>query len=505
MESLWNNVKLKMKDSLPDHSFRMWIQPIEFLASENSVITLLCPNTFSRKRVKDNYIQGIINEFSTLGFADLQIELETPENICHNSSKDSPKGKGGATGDGLSGLKKKFGATTGSSQKGSTSDSLNKGLLLSDAKSSGACLNARKRSSAPKQLTLPGLNLMFDSGRILKKNYTFDQFVVGDNNDFAYSASLSLAQGARNGNSAIYLLAGTGLGKSHLSQAVGHHAMNQGITDKVFYVTAEDFTNEMVYCLKNNTINNFKEKYRRKCDVLILEDVHFLSGKDATQKELAMTLDYLLDAEKRLIFSGCYLPGEIPKMNEQLKSRLTMGLVTKMDAPDFSTRVKILKKKSKEYGCKIPNDVTDYIAQELCDNVRQLESGLAGVAAKASLMGEMLNIDLARSVLQNITKTKQAITVDVIKKLVCSEFGVTEQDLVSPSRKKKHVHPRQLAIYLARKYTDQPLKKIGKSFNRYHATAIYSINAVEKAMKKQGPYSEQLNYLYNKIESGKII
>ncbi len=347
---------------------------------------------------------------------------------------------------------------------------------------------------------------MFDSGRILKKDYTFDRFVVGDNNDFAYSASLSLAQGANTNstNGALYLLGGTGLGKSHLSQAVGHHAMAQGIPNRVFYVTAEDFTNEMIYSLKNNTINGFKEKYRKKCDVLILEDIHFLSGKDATQKELAMTLDYLLDAEKKLIFSACCLPSEIPKMNEQLKSRLTMGLVTKMDSPDFNTRVKILKKISKEHGYKIPGDVTDYIAQELCDNVRQLQSGLTGVAAKASLMGDKINIELARSILDNIAKTRKSITLDVIKKLVCGEFGITEQDLVSPSRKKKHVHPRQIGIYLSRKYTDQPLKKIGRSFNRYHATAIYSINVVKKAIKQQGAFYEQLNYLYKKIESGKI-
>lgn len=491
MESYWNTVKAKLKDSLPDHSFRMWIQPIEFLSSDGESITLTCPNVFSKKRIKDHYLEDMTSAFVSLGLKRVGIKLD----VANSSSGGVLSTK---TGEKKSILTKTESDRLVSSKISSPS------IGKTDRSGSSAGSDVRKRSKLPQQLTLPGLNLMFDSGRILKRDFTFDKFVVGESNDFAYSASLSMAQGTCGGSTAIYLLADTGLGKSHLSQAVGHHAMSRGVTDKVFYVTAEDFTNEMVHCLKNNTIDAFKEKYRKKCDVLILEDVHFLSGKDATQKELAMTLDYLLDAEKKLVFSGCYLPADIPKMNEQLKSRLTMGVVTKMEAPDFRTRVKILKKKSKEKGCPLPDDVLDYIAQELCDNVRQLESGLNGVATKAALMGDTLDMELAQSVLRNIARTQKKITLDGIKKLVCNEYGVTEQDLLSPSRKKIHVHPRQIAIYLARKYTDQPLKQIGKSFNRYHATAIYSINAVEKGLKTQGAYSEQLNYLYKKIESGSI-
>ena len=493
MESYWNTVKANLKGALPGHSFRMWIQPMEYLSSDDESITLTCPNVFSKKRVKDHYLQNMKDAFSELGLKNIGIELDIAKIPSKKTGKERPDINNPSA--------KKLPLTKVESDRltaaARTSRVVRKGQPV---KKTGG----RGRSNGPQQLTLPGLNLMFDSGRILKRDFTFDKFVVGSNNDFAYSASLSMAQGSGGGAGAIYLLADTGLGKSHLSQAVGHHAMAQGVSDKVFYVTAEDFTNEMVHSLKNNTIDAFKEKYRRKCDVLILEDVHFLSGKEATQKELAMTLDYLLDAEKKLIFSGCYLPSDIPKMNDQLKSRLTMGVVTKMEAPDFKTRVKILKNKSKEKGCRLPEDVLHYIAQELCDNVRQLESGLNGVATKAALMGDSLDMRLAQSVLENIEKTRRAITLDGIKKLVCNEYGVTVDELVSPSRKKIHVHPRQIAIYLARKYTDQPLKQIGKSFNRYHATAIYSINAVEKGIKKQGAYTEQLNYLYKKIESGNI-
>ncbi len=557
MESIWNQVKENMKNLLPDHSFRMWIQPIQFIGFEFSttdnsdthilrcepkgfetkvdkviedslnsvVIKLLCPNSFSKKRIKDNYIVGMTQEFLKLShefkLANVVIELDIASNyntgVKTNSSHKEKRVKIENHKTDSININKKSGLIAVSAAeltsyvaKLGETNPINKRKSIintSNGKISATHQLGSKNqryASAPDQLPLPGLNRIFDTGRMLKKDFTFDHFVVGNNNDFAYTASLSLAQGVNSSNSAIYLLAGTGLGKSHLSQAVGHHVISQGITDKVFYVTAEDFTNEMVHAIKNYTISNFKEKYRKKCDVLILEDIHFLSGKEATQKELAMTLDYLLDANKKIIFSGCYLPDDIPKMNDQLKSRLTMGLVTKMDAPDFETRVKILKKKSQTNGYKVPNSVIEYIAQELCDNVRQLESGLSGVIAKGSLMGEKITPELARAVLENISKSKKNITIDSIKRLICTEFGISEAELVSTSRKSKLVYPRQMAIYLARKYTDQPIKTIGKSFNRYHATAIHSINAVEKAIEQQGAVSKQLTYLYKKIESGKI-
>ncbi|MDY0376063.1 MAG: chromosomal replication initiator protein DnaA [Desulfobacterium sp.] len=469
MELYWERVKLEIKNSLPDHSYRMWIQPMGYITASDNVVKLSCPNLFSKKRINDNYLAGIESQFTKLGLGRIKIDLT----VETRGAKKAPARSTAIPGDAGS-----YPLTP---------------------------LNFGQRPNRPMQMALPGLNIRSDSGRMLKKEYTFDRFVVGENSDFAYSASLALAQTSSVNNGAIYLLSDTGLGKSHLSQAVGHHVIAQGFTDKVYYVTAEDFTNEMVSSIKNNTINGFKEKYRKKCDVLILEDVHFLSGKDATQKELAMTLDYLMDAEKKIIFSGCYLPDDIPKMNEQLKSRLTTGMVTKIEPPNFKTRVKILKNKSKHDGFVIPNDVTEYLAQELCDNVRQLESGLMGVARKSALMGEKIDLNLARGVLATISRTRKTITVDLIKKLVCDEFSLSEQDLVSSSRKQKIVKPRQVAMFLARKYTDQPLKTIGRSFNRYHATAIYSINAVEKQLKQQGGFAEQMNYLYKKIESGKIV
>ena len=460
MESFWEQVKYQLKNILPDHSYRMWIDPVEHLSHDDNHIKLSSPNAYFVKRLKDNYLPLFEEEFLKLGINDINIEFEVTSNrkFC---SKEKNKETGAYPALSL----------------------------------------PMKRS---KQLNLPGLNERFNNGRMFKKGFTFDDFVVGNNSNFAYSASLSLAQGKRNGSNILYILAKTGLGKSHLSQAVGYHIITNSLSKRVYYATAEEFTNEMIFSLKNRTIERFKEKYRKQCDVLILENVHFLSGKEATQSELAITLDYLLDADKKVIFSGCELPDDIPKLNDQLKSRLSLGLVTEIDKPDYATRVRILKRKSKVFGYNIPNQVTEYIAQELCDDVRQLESGLFGVAAKGHLMGYNIDIELAKSVLANITKAKKRITVESIKKMVCKEFSITETDIVSASRKSRIVKPRQMAIFLSRKYTDQPIKKIGNSYNKYHATAIYAINAVERELKQKSVISEQIKYLSKKIESGKL-
>ncbi|MBA3013209.1 MAG: chromosomal replication initiator protein DnaA [Proteobacteria bacterium] len=479
MELSWEKVKFQIKKSIPDHSYRMWIEPLALIDYDATGITLATPNDFFVKRIKDNYLDIFQREFSNLGQS-VTIEFQT-------SGKKEAKGFP---------IDKELNIKlTKDPEKSQEKDKYARAY---------PALAARPRWKKPEQATLPGLDASFNGGRMLKKGYTFDDFVVGDNSNFAYSASLSLAQGKINGAGILYLLGKTGLGKSHLSQAVGHHMMTNNISNRVYYVTAEDFTNEMIFSIRNQTIDQFKEKYRKKCDVLILEDIHFLSGKVATQKELAITLDYLLDADKKIIFSGCELPEDIPKLNDQLKSRLSMGLVTEIEAPDYKTRLRILKKKSTTLGCKIPRPVSEYIAQELCDDVRQLESGLFGVVAKGQIMGCNIDIALAKSVLDNITKNRKRISIDLIKQLVCTEFSISEKDIMSKSRKRTIVKPRQVAMFLAKKYTDQPIKKIGSSFKKYHATAIYSVNTIEKELKQKGLLFEQINYISKKIEAGKF-
>jgi chromosomal replication initiator protein len=444
MEAVWNKVKSALQKQIAHHSFRMWIEPLELSRGKKDTWEVSCPNFFSKKRVQDQYGSMIESE--------LQRALGDSCQLAFNVSKNNGKPK--ATNHGK------------------------------------------------QQIPLPNDYMRPHSGRHLRRDFTFDHFVVGGNNDFAYSASLSLASRRDAQQNALYLLSKTGMGKSHLSQAIGHHVLSEYPDDRVYYITAEDFSNEMVHAFRHDSIDKFKGKYRRQCDVLLLEDVHYLGGKERTQIELALILDALFEAGKRIIFSSSYLPADIPKLNDKLRSRLACGLISNIDPPNFRTRVRILSKKALINGYKIPQNVIQCLAGELNEDVRQLESGLNGVAAKSSLMGVPIDVGLAESVIKNIVRQRKSITINSIKKMVCKYYKVNLNDLMSRSRKQSLVRPRQMAIYLARHYTDNPLEAIGKAFNRYHATALHAIKCIERGIKEKGSVKRQVEFFRQKLEGG---
>ncbi len=449
MKQIWEQVKLSIKKQIPGHSYRMWIEPVDFIECKENRIVLSCTNTFSKKRILDHYGSIIKTEIKRTSGKAYNLGLEVFRKTCKKES---------------SGFKKDNNI----------------------------------------QIPLPGVNLRPYNGRLLRRDFTFDQFVVGNNNDFAYLAALDLASKKNSQQNSLFLLSKIGMGKSHLSQAIGHHIISQYPTEHVSYITAEDFTNEMVNAFRNGSIDEFKKKYRNECDVLLLEDVHSLSGKERTQIELALILDYLFEADKKIIFSSCYLPSDIPKLNEKLISRFSYGLISKIGPPGFRTRVRILQKKSNNNGHNLPEEVIEYLASELTADVRQLESGLIGVTAKSSILGVPIDLDLAESVTRNIVRQRKNITIDVIKKLVCKHFNIAIKDIISSSRKQNFVRPRQIAIYLSRRYTDSPLQTIGKSFNRYHATVLHSIGIVERGLKEKGALQRQVEIFSKKLESGKF-
>jgi len=446
MKKVWDEVKVSIKSGIPAHTFRMWIEPLQLARCDENRIVLYSPNFFFRKRVLENFGALIESEIKSVLGRECQLSIE----ISAKNALPKPK------------------------------------------------------TYEDPQLLLPNINVCPRNSRFLKKDFTFDHFVVGENNDFAYSASLSMASRKNASQNCLFLLSKTGLGKSHLTQAVGNHILSERPSERVYYMTAEDFSNEMVDAFQHGSINSFKEKYRNQCDVLLLEDVHYLRNKDRTQVELAFALDTLFEAGKKIIFSSCYLPGDIPKLDDKLRSRLSCGLISNIDPPNFRTRVKILQKKAKFKGYDVSEEVIQYLASELTEDVRQLESGLIGVASKSLLLGEPIDIGLAQSVTKHIVRQRKNVTIDAIKKLVCKHYNISIKDIVSSSRKQSIARPRQIAIYLSRRYTDAPLQAIGKSFNRYHATALHSIGIVERGIKKNSPLQKQVEFLCKKLEAGKF-
>ena len=446
MEAVWKKVKSAIKRRIPGHSFKMWIEPLNVSRTDQNNWVVYCPNFFSKKRVQGLYGDLIKSTIVDSVGLDCELKFEI-------------------------------------SSKAGTTPPIN------------------GRSS---QMQLPTESARPCSGHFLRGDFTFARFVVGSNNDFAYSASLALASRPETQQNALFLLSKTGMGKTHLSHAIGNHILSLYPQERVYYITAENFSNEMVQSYRHDDIDKFKSKYRKKCDVLLLEDVHYLSGKERTQIELALVLDSLFEFGKRIIFSSCYLPADIPKLSDELRSRLSYGLISSIDRPNFRTRVRILNKKLGLNGYQMPENVIQYLAGELVDDVRQLESGMNGVAAKSSLLGIPIDLNLAESVVKNIVRQRKRITIDVIKKLVCKYYNVSVEDVISRSRKQNLVRPRQIAIYLSRHYTDAPLQSIGKSFNRYHATALHSINCIERGIKQDSSIKKQVSFFRKKLESGKF-
>ncbi len=446
MESVWNQIKTQIHKKMPHHSFMVWIEPLEWIEHRDNEVVLGCASTFARKWVVNHYVDLIKSEIDRVFQEPCEVTFEASDGYKEN----------------------------------------------------GAC------QVDEKQLPLPHVERRKHVRCILHKNFTFDQFVVGECNNFARNAALSLASGENVCNNNLFLLSKTGLGKSHLSQAIGNHIQNQNPDMRICYMTAEDFTNAMVYALRHDGIEKFKEKYRRQCDVLLLEDVQFLSGKEKTQHELGYTLDALLAAEKKLIFTSTHLPDDIPKMDGKLASRLSSGIISNIESPDYETRLRIIKRKVSLKSIEIPEDVIHYLASELTQNVRQLESGLIGVAAKASLLKVPSDVKLAESVVRNIARRFQQITVESIQKLVCKYCKISTEEMLSRSRKRSIAQPRQIAMYLARRYTDQSFQAIGRTFNRYHATTLHAISTVERHMREQGPVQKQVEFLSRRLESGNL-
>jgi len=451
MEKVWQKVKDTIKDTLPTHVYKMWIEPVHFFKATGESLVLTCPNNFLKKRVIDNFGLMIKNELKRVA------------------------------GDGYE-------------------------FFLEVSRGSGKTAGHLAGAAAPEevQMTLPQVNIRPKNGRLLRKDFTFDQFVVGKNSDFAYMAALSLASQKKPAQNSLLLFSPPGMGKSHLSQAAGHQILSAFPNERIFYITAEDFTNEMVIAFKRNSIDEFKKKYRSCCDVLLLEDIHMLSGRTRTQEELALTLDYLNEAGKKVIYSSTMQLAKIPKMSEQLKSRIAVSLISEIEPPDFRTRVKILQHKARGKALRVPSEVIEFMASELKQNVRILESGLIGVTTKSCLLGMPVDLALAESVVKNIVTNQKHITIDVIKHLVCREFGITVGDMISKSRKQAVVRPRQIAMFLSRRHTDQTIQSIGKNFNRYHATVIHSIHAIEKELKEKGEVQKQVDIIEQKLTAGKF-
>ena len=329
----------------------------------------------------------------------------------------------------------------------------------------------------------------------LNPKYTFDTFVIGNSNRFAHAACVAVAEAPARAYNPLFLYGGVGLGKTHLMHAIGHHIMDQKKDPKVVYVSSEKFTNELINSIKDDRNEEFRNKYRN-VDVLLIDDIQFIAGKERTQEEFFHTFNSLHEANKQIIISSDRPPKEIPTLEDRLRSRFEMGLITDIQAPDFETRIAILRKKAQMENIEVPNEVTTYIAKNIKSNIRELEGALTRVVAYSSLTNRTISFELASEALKDIITTSkhEEITVNRIKEKVSSVFGVKMEDFNSKKRTRSISYPRQIAMYLSRELTDLSLPKIGEEFGgRDHTTVIHAHDKITKDIETNEDFKDKIN------------
>ena len=336
----------------------------------------------------------------------------------------------------------------------------------------------------------------------LNPKYTFDTFVIGNSNSFAHAACVAVAESPAKSYNPLFLYGGVGLGKTHLMQAIGHHILETDSTQKVVYVSSEKFTNELVNSIKDDKNEEFRNKYRN-VDVLLIDDVQFIAGKERTQEEFFHTFNTLHEANKQIIISSDRPPKDIPTLEERLRSRFEMGLITDIQPPDFETRIAILRKKAQMDNTEVPDEVTDYIAKNVKSNIRELEGALTRVMAYSSLTKKKVSLEVATEALKDIIVSYNTSEINVIriKEKVAEVFDIKMEDFNSKKRTRAIAYPRQVAMYLSRDLTDLSLPKIGEEFGgRDHTTVIHACDKISKDLKENIDLKLKIEKIINDLK-----
>ena len=322
---------------------------------------------------------------------------------------------------------------------------------------------------------------------VLNPKYTFDSFVVGASNQFAHAAARAVAEAPSRSYNPLFIYGGVGLGKTHLMLAIGHHVRQRWPDLRIVYLSSERFMNELINSIRYDRTYDFRERYRN-IDILLMDDIQFLAGKERTQEEFFHTFNALHEEQKQIVVTSDAPPKEIPTLEERLQSRFEWGLLADIQPPDLETKVAILKKKAEAEAPSqhLPDDVLLYIATGSKSNIRELEGALIRLLAYASLTGEAISLDLARRVLRDTLKTgERIVTIDSIQQRVSDFYGLRQTELNSRSNARRITRPRQVAMYLCKELTDHSLPEIGRAFGgKHHSTVIHSLRKVEKDMKR---------------------
>jgi len=382
-------------------------------------------------------------------------------------------------------------------------------LLEQELKSSLPQLKEVFFSISPELFTTPLLEDSISKPRksvppsdtFLNPRYTFETFVVGQSNRFAHAAALAVAESPATAYNPLFLYGGVGLGKTHLMQAIGHKVAQVNPKAKILYITSETFTNELINAIRYDKTLAFRNKYR-SIDVLLVDDVQFIAGKESTQEEFFHTFNALYEANKQIVVSSDRPPKEIPTLEERLRSRFEWGLTADIQPPDFETRIAILKKKAELSELTIEDEILSFIASKITTNIRELEGALIRIVAYASINNSQISISLADHVLQDLFSLEKAnISLDLIKKLTAEYYSIRIEDMSAKIRTKEIATARQVAMYLAREFTNASFPKIGEDFGgRDHTTVLHAYEKIKNSLKDDPEVAEAVRNITEKIK-----
>ncbi|MDA1477034.1 chromosomal replication initiator protein DnaA [Bacillus changyiensis] len=439
---LWTQALEEIKKKLSKPSFETWMKSTKAHSLQEDTLVIIAPNEFARDWLESKYLHLIAETIYGLTGEEWSIKFVIPQN--QKEEEFLPK----------SPVKK---------------------------------ISKEESADFPQNMLNP--------------KYTFDTFVIGSGNRFAHAASLAVAEAPAKAYNPLFIYGGVGLGKTHLMHAIGHYVLEHNPDAKVIYLSSEKFTNEFINSIRDNKAVDFRNRYRN-VDVLLIDDIQFLAGKEQTQEEFFHTFNTLHDETKQIVISSDRPPKEIPTLEDRLRSRFEWGLITDITPPDLETRIAILRKKAKAEGLDIPNEVMLYIANQIDSNIRELEGALIRVVAFSSLINKDINADLAAEALKDIIPSSKpkVITIKDIQRIVGQQYNIKLEDFKAKKRTKSVAFPRQIAMYLSREMTDSSLPKIGEEFGgRDHTTVIHAHEKISKLLSSDEQLQQQIKEIKEQL------
>ncbi len=461
LDTIWTQTLALLKETMNEQTYRTWIEPVRLMEMRDDSMVIGVPNKFFKDWIEEHYTEVIREGIARVSGVNRAVSVAI-----------LPEDAGSATRDHAV-------PPPAVSAQEKTQDEGRKQLFPFFF----------KKTPTVEESSLNAL-------------YTMENFVVGPSNRFAHAAALAVSDSPAKAYNPLFIYGKVGLGKTHLMQAIGHRILSVKPQLKFIYISSEKFTNQLIGAIQNRNTIKFRQMYRN-VDLLLIDDIHFIAGKESTQEEFFHTFNALYDAHKQIVVSSDRSPKDIPALEERLISRFEWGLVTDIQPPDIETRIAILRKKAEKEGVRAPDEVTVFIAEKIKSNIRELEGALIRVAAYAKLMGTEITLNLVKDILKDVLiESEKKITIELIQKKVAQYFDIRLSDMKAKRRTKAIAYPRQIAMFLSRELTDYSLPEIGEHFGgRDHSTVLHACEKIQKNMSENAGSKELIKNLKENINS----